>query len=129
MESFLRRRRMWASTVRESEPSSESAHTELVAGNGAVGVGGEVGQEVVFLGRQAGVASVEGDLAAIDVNVDAGGAQSQAGQDVEEFLVGGGGVVGSADGCGRGVDEGHGCIRFFGAALPLSAWVYHCGGD
>ena len=45
----------------------------------------------MFLGGQAGVASVEGDLAAIDVNVDSGGAQSQAGQDVEEFLVGGGG--------------------------------------
>ena len=63
---------------------------ELVAGDGAVGVRGEVCQEVVFLGRQAGVASVEGDLAAVDVNVDAGGAQSQAGENVEEFLVGGG---------------------------------------
>ena len=52
---------------------------ELIAGDGAVGVRGEVGQEVVFLGGEAGVASVEGDLAAVDVNVDAGGAQSQAG--------------------------------------------------
>ena len=102
---------------------------EFVAGDGAVGVGGEVRQQVVFLGGQSGVASVEGDLAAVDVNVNAGGAQSQAGENVEEFLVGGGGVVGGANGGGRGVDEGHGCIRFFGAALPLSAWVYHCGGD
>ena len=102
---------------------------ELVAGDGPVGVGGEVGQEVVFLGGQSGVAPVKGDQAAVDVNVDAGGTQSQASQDVEEFLVGGGGVVGGANGGGRGVDEGHGCIRFFGAALPLSAWVHHCGGD
>ena len=42
---------------------------ELVAGDGAVGVGSEVCQEVVFLGAQAGVASVEGDLSAVDVNV------------------------------------------------------------
>jgi len=57
----------------------------------------------MFLGGQAGVASVEGDLTAVDVNIDAGGAQSQAGQDVEEFLVGGGGVVGGADGVGVGI--------------------------
>ena len=102
---------------------------EFVAGDGTVGVGGQVGQEVVFLGGQACVASVEGDLSAVDVNVDAGGAQSQPSENVKEFLVGSGGVVGGAGGGDRGIDEGHGCIRFFGAALPLSAWVYHCGGD
>ena len=49
---------------------------KFVAGDGTVGVGGQVGQEVVFLGGQASVASVEGDLSAVDVNVDAGGTQS-----------------------------------------------------
>ena len=102
---------------------------EFFAGDGAVGVGGQVGQEVVFFSGQTSVAAIQGDEPAVDVNVDARGAQAQAGQDVKEFLVGGGTVVGGAQVTGGGVDESHGCIRFFGAALPLSAWVYHCGGD
>jgi len=44
-------------------------------------------------------------------------------------LVAVGALHGQGGGGRRGVDECHGCIRFFGAALPLLAWAHHCGGD
>ena len=51
---------------------------QFVAGDSAVGVSGQVCEEVVFFGGQSRIAPIESDLSAVDVNVDAGGAQTQA---------------------------------------------------
>ena len=101
---------------------------EFGARHRTVCVGGQVGEEIVFLGGQSGIPSVKSDLSTVEVDVDARGGQSQPGQNVKEVFVGGRSVR-RGGGSGRSVDEGHGCIRFFGAALPRSLWAYHCGGD